>query len=472
MKRRLQVALYVIIGSVLLGVVAISILPNLWFAKHLSKNWNAPGPDSLKEQSSNRANRLCLIFALDGVPYDIMAELHAEGYFKGFYEPGRLVSTFPSLTRPAFSKMLLGGKPFGYERLYFDVKENRVKGFNLVKKLFSTEKEHQDYHPKLHFLGFPGYIAYVFPENFTSTAMEAFKKRVIEFKGDEFIAYMGLSDAIAHVKGRQAQKDFLKEVSSLLDVTRNELGVLLDVVVFSDHGNNYVNNRRVDLAAALVEKGYQDVTALNAPKDFVLPRNGFVSVAALYTHPENASSIAAAITGVEGVDFAVYREGQTIVVQGQTGTARIRRKGDRYQYTIQAGDPLKLAPMNQYLVQQGQSDSQEFSHGDAWWEATKHHAYPDPLRRIWEGLHDLVQHPATLLVSFKDGYAFGPAIFDQPLVSGREGTHGALLDSHSNGFLMSDFMPINPYNRPAAVASLLAGAAEAKRKGRKLWPFK
>jgi len=285
-----------ILIAVCLTVVIVYVLPNFWFARHLSKNWNIHETDSRRSEPSSQTNRLCLIFALDGVSYDVMEELHTEGYYNGFYKPGRLVSTFPSLTQPAFSKMLIGGKPFGYERLHFDYEENHIKGFNLVKKIFSTEKEHLDYRPKLHFLGFPGYIAYVFPDKFTRTAMELFKKRVVEFKGDEFIAYMGISDAIAHVEGRQAQKEFLKKISSLLDIIRDEVGIKLDIIVFSDHGNNYMKNRRVDLSSALVKGGFRDATQLNTPKDVVLLRNGFVSVAALYTHPENASAIAAVLS--------------------------------------------------------------------------------------------------------------------------------------------------------------------------------
>ena len=460
--------LWLVVGLALTIIVFVNILPSVWFARHLSKNWNAPET----EQTTRKANRLCLIFALDGVPFDVMHELHAEGYFKGFYPPGRLVSTFPSLTRPAFSRMLIGGKPSGYERLYFDNAENRIKGSNLIKKVFSTEEENPDYHPKLHFLGFPGYIAYVFPEKFTQTAIESFKKRVLEYKGDEFIAYMGISDAIAHVEGRQAQKEFLKAISTLLNTTRTELGILLDVVVFSDHGNNYADNQRVDLATALIKAGYRDAKALEMANDFVLLRNGFVSVAALYTYPQNAAAIATVLAGVEGVDFSVYQLGKSIVVRGAAGIAQIDRREDLYRYQILDGDPLALGETVQQLELDGKADVHGFVQASDWWEATQKHIYPDPLHRIWEGLHDLVQHPATLLISFKDEYAFGPRIFAQPIVAGRVGTHGALLDRHSYGFLMTDFMPVKPYSQPAAVAGLLSRAAEAKQKGRKIWPFR
>ena len=83
-------------------------------------------------------------------------------------------------------------------------------------------------------------------------------------------------------------------------------------------------------------------------------------------------------------------------------------------------------------------------------------------------MHDLVKHPGTLLVSLKDGYAFDPPIFDQPIINSRAGTHGALLASHSYGFLMTDFMQVNVASRPAEVARLLGRAAEAKKTGKKL----
>ena len=275
-----------------LFAIMLGTLPEIWFKNHLDKNWNVEENTTAAELKQRRRYRLCLIFALDGVPYTTVRDLQKEGYFKGFYPPGRLVSTFPSLTRPAFSKMLIGGKPYGYERLYYNINTNRMEGSTLVKKAFSTQKEHKDYHPKLHFLGFPGYIAYVFPDKFTQAALDAFKTRLKIFKGDEFIAYMGLSDAIAHVEGEAALIEFLKKISDLMDSVRNELGILLDVVLFSDHANNFTMNQRVDLSAPLVEAGFKDVKQLKGQMDFVLPKNGFVSFAAIYTTNENAQPIA------------------------------------------------------------------------------------------------------------------------------------------------------------------------------------
>lgn len=465
-KPYLKKALLICIALSLFAIM-LSTLPEIWFKNHLDKNWNVEENTTADELKQNRRYRLCLIFALDGVPYTTVRDLQKEGYFKGFYPPGRLVSTFPSLTRPAFSKMLIGGKPYGYERLYYNVNTNRLEGSTLVKKAFSTQKEHKDYHPKLHFLGFPGYIAYVFPDKFTQAALDTFKTRLKNFKGDEFIAYMGISDAIAHVEGEAALIEFLKKISDLMDSVRNELGILLDVVLFSDHANNFTMNQWVDLSTPLVEAGFKDVKQLKGQMDFVLPKNGFVSFAAIYTTNENAQPIAGVLSLIKGVDFSVYRSGKSIQVQGPKGIACISKRQNRFKYSRINGDPLDLKNTVLRLEHLGKADSQGFIHEKNWWIATKNHTYPDPLQRIWEGFNDLVQHPGTILVSLKDGYAFGPPIFNHLVINQRVGTHGALLASHSYGFLMTDFMPVKDASRPADVASLLGRAAEAKKKGKK-----
>lgn len=455
----------IIIAICLLGVslLAGNQVSTLWFKWRLSKNFNAPTIDSEKE----RANRLCLIFALDGVPYEVVEDLYKQGYFKGFYPPGQLISTYPSLTRPAFSKMLIGGKPYGYERLYFDTGKNERLGNTLAQKIFTTNENAKDYNPKLHFLGFPGYIAYVFPDQFTQTAIDTFKQRLLEFKGNEFIAYMGFSDAIAHVQGRYAQAEYLKMISHILDEVRNELGIPLDVVLFSDHGNNFKQNTRVDLAAELEKAGLNDAEQLKGPDDFVLMRNGFVSIAAIYCFPDRAEYISEILSRVDGVDFSTYTNNGSILVNGKNTTARIRRRGSSFEYKPINGDPLLLSEIIKNLRIKKRSSDQTFFNMEDWWRVTKNHIYPNPLERIWQGHFDLVQFPSTIIVSFKDGYAFGPAIFNQQIIAGRKSTHGALLASHSYGFLMTDFKTVNTYNRPQDVAKLLENSFLMKKNGMK-----
>ena len=82
------------------------------------------------------------------------------------------------------------------------------------------------------------------------------------------------------------------KISFLLDSVRNDLGIPLDVVLFSDHANNFSVNQRVDLSTPLVNAGFKEVVRIERPNDFVLPQNGFVSFAAVYTADENAPAMA------------------------------------------------------------------------------------------------------------------------------------------------------------------------------------
>ncbi len=94
-----------------------------------------------------------------------------------------------------------------------------------------------------------------------------------KFKGDEFSAYMGISDAIAHVEGEAALIEFLIKVSDLLDAVRNDLGILLDVVLFSDHANNFTTNQLVDLSTPLVAAGFNTAGSMVIP--LILKRLSF-----------------------------------------------------------------------------------------------------------------------------------------------------------------------------------------------------
>lgn len=79
---------------------------------------------------------------------------------------------------------------------------------------------------------------------------------------------MCISDATAHVEGEAVLIEFLKKVSDLLDTVRNDIGILLDVVLFSDHANNFIKSRRVDLSTPLVEAGFRNVDQLEKKNRF------------------------------------------------------------------------------------------------------------------------------------------------------------------------------------------------------------
>jgi hypothetical protein len=78
--------------------------------------------------SKTQAARRKLAVCLDGVPYEDMAALWDQGYFREFARPGKLISSFPSLSDVALTELLHTGKVPGYENLYFDTESNQIAG--------------------------------------------------------------------------------------------------------------------------------------------------------------------------------------------------------------------------------------------------------------------------------------------------------------------------------------------------------
>ena len=102
------------------------------------------------------------MLVLDGVPYRTVTALRAEGRFRAFRDPARMISTFPSLTNPAMIEILRAEDSPGYEDHYFDRERNRMVGgiqdrMRGDKFVRGTFRESFDYHGP----AFVGSFAYV-----------------------------------------------------------------------------------------------------------------------------------------------------------------------------------------------------------------------------------------------------------------------------------------------------------------------
>ena len=94
------------------GLISLVVVGGPWLYVRwaLGREWNVRSEDlrDALAEPSEKPESLLLVLALDGVPYRVMRELWEEGSFMPFLSPGRMVSTFPSHTRPSFSKILPG----------------------------------------------------------------------------------------------------------------------------------------------------------------------------------------------------------------------------------------------------------------------------------------------------------------------------------------------------------------------------
>ncbi len=399
----------------------------------------SPGArDAVSAPRPSGAAMRTLVLMLDGVPFEVVDSLWRAGHFVGFRSPSRVISPFPALTRVSFGS-IWRETPTGYEDRYYDTAENRLEG-GLLDHLFQPA-EHAGYrrHVEIEPGGLAGTFAYVLPWPMARRELRRLRERVIERAAYDstVVAYLVSTDALAHRAGRADVVRYLAEVEAVLDELRARYGSELEIVLFSDHGNEPVATRRAPLEVALDAAGFDVVGEIEDEDDVVVPRFGLVGSAFLYAWPSAEPRLADAVRAAEGVDLVIFEDGMRRVhVWSRTGRAVVETdaSGQRLRYLPIQGDPLGLAPGLDSLRRTGVLDRDGFAPDTAWLRISRETPYIDSLRRLVVGMRGLVRHPASVVVSFAPGYHYGSRAAD--LLVDVRGTHGSLRTGSAMAFLM------------------------------------
>jgi hypothetical protein len=412
-----------------------------------------------KHQSRPRRLLLCL----DGVPHQLIEQAKARGLFEGFGPPARLLSPFPTMTNVALSTMFGASPPEGYESLYFDRNAGALRGGvrkylgrRTGDKIPSSYMDDLDYQEPLPF----EFLIYVAPEKVWRTDMQRFRER---FKAApqnrDYFAFLKATDGLLHAQGPARLAVALESLDKILREIQRYCGAETEIVMFSDHGMNLEENRRVDLATTLRSKGFQVVSRLSANKrrSLSIPAFGLCSYAAVYCgDAELVPTVARSLIGIQGVDFVVYKNGAEVALESARGRARIERRADQYRYVNTSGDPLALESIVKTLRDAGKLDEYGCAADSVWLEHTKAHCYPDALANIYASLFTRrVKHTADILISLHDGYYYGWSAFGRMVRLAA--THGNALRSSSNAFLMSTHRHFPAFVRADDASTLLRG---------------
>ncbi|MEK7829532.1 MAG: alkaline phosphatase family protein, partial [Acidobacteriota bacterium] len=254
-----------------------------------------------------------------------------------------------------------------------------------------------------------------------------------------FVGYIGETDSLAHLGGKEHLKAFLQTVDRTMEELIAEAersGGKLEVEMFSDHGNRYDTYKNVKLNDALKHAGFVTEKSISNERSVVLPKHGLVGSSVMFTQPQNRARVAEVSATTTGVDFAVYQSDEnTIELISQRGHARLMRLDGRFKYEDDGGDPLKLAAIIETMKANGAMDAGGFASADDWFQATLNHSYVDPLRRLFEGFTKHVKTPADVIVSYEDGYLLGSPMLTY--LAEMRATHGNLLRGETEGFAMS-----------------------------------
>jgi hypothetical protein len=259
----------------------------------------------------------------------------------------------------------------------------------------------------------------------------------------DYFAFLKATDGLLHSQGPARLAVALESLDKILKEIRAYAGSETEIVMFSDHGMNLEENRRVPLQSALKRRGFEVVS----------PAFGLCSYVALYCRDDQRiPEVARASAEVKGVDFAVYRDGSEVVVESDRGQARIEQQSDKFRYVVVSGDPLELGRLSE-----GFKTDKEWSKTDkAWFAETAGHKFPDAVPNIYKSLFTpRVQHTADILISLKDGHYYGWSPFGRFVHL--YATHGNALQSSSNAFLMSTHREFPEFVRADDAKTLLRG---------------
>ena len=390
------------------------------------------------------------IIALDGVPYELVEQCYRDGFFRLFYPPSRMISTFPSMTDLAFWKIFGGKQPVAYQANHYDPKTNRLLSGNDLY----LSGEMADWANKLDYrCSFKwDAMAYVLPQQLFEHELRSIRDILLQTTRDQVIVYSVATAGLGTRGGREAIIRYLRQIDRFCEEIVYERRGRVKISLLADHGHNMSGRGRVSFTKRLEKAGFRVRNSLEELRDVVTIKYGLVTYAAFHTH--QPAAVAHVILQDPAASIACYPQDDAVIVQAIDGKAGIFHKNGRYRYRSDIGDPLMLLPILNQLKKQGKIDDDGYVEDRDLFDATVTHEYPDPLRRIWQAFHGLVKKPADLIVCLRDGWVHGSKFF-YTMIGGATSTHGSLNQLNSATFVITMLGNLPTALRPEEVMPAL-----------------
>jgi len=413
-----------------------------------------------------------LVLLLDGVSYrDVEAlqqgtiskkirgrQVPLQAFRHGYFPASRLISTFPSISDPAWTEILGNHPGPGYQRTYFSTTTGSQVSLNGVTS--SAEYEIQmswQMQGNLRRV-----TSYGSPVRSFRYELNEVVKSFLRSNGENFYALIHSTDSAQHLWGDiHSMLCALDEKLQELRATyRAREGKDLEILILSDHGNNHAGGgTRIGVKSFLARHGYRVTKSLVGPRDVVLPTAGIESWVEIHNSPSETTNLVQLLSHLAGVDLITARApDQTnhfIVMNSKGELAVIESDAERnsFKYEIQTGDPLNFRSVVEALADNDELDANGFATADAWMAETLTHHYPLALERIVRGHTKLALNPASILISLDNAHVHSGWLLKRGIGLVRSGgTHGALDDINSTGVLLSSFAPTKDTSTSRAAA--------------------
>lgn len=404
-------------------------------------------PEIVTLPKANLVHPRTLFLALDGIDYELAAELKNEGAFKTFQDPVPFISTFPSATTVGFTGIFqplnVGTVP-GYESRFYTPKQNKIMG-GTPFDVYNIPIHYKYYFDEFRHKMFEKAMMYSLPGLAAKGDLIRTKKALFTSKKPIVMTYVGGTDGLAHLSGRNRTKQYLRYLDTYLTKLKKNYEKKyhshLRIVLYSDHGFHHQHPQSVsneEMKKKLKKVGLHLDTKQKSSHEIITVKYGLLSSGVLFTPKENREKAALALCDVKGIDLVFWNneKNHSIWMCNSMGEkARLDYQSQKLsRYVPLKGDPLHYLPL---LKKHGLGGS--WVSEKTWLTLTNHQEYPDALYRLYDAFFNLVENKAGLMFSTQKNYQFGSgaARFGSHLkLGGHKGTHGGLFWEASAGMVM------------------------------------
>lgn len=372
-----------------------------------------------------------LVLMLDSIPYQTLAERYTAGEFRWFDPPVKVISTFPSLTKIAYTRVLHSPPTLGMIDEFYDPAKDRIhSGF--ASRWFGYRE------PWEHFLDYSAGFAdaseaYLNPRPWYAAELERAHQAFNKSNRQTTIVYLASASCMVCRYGKQGAEEVLDGAARLCLQLLYERYGAVQISMMADHGHNYMESKNIDIEKPLRAAGFHVGNHLGNNNDIVLELSGLVTYAGIDTRePQHVADV---LLKLHGIDQTFYMAGDSLIVRDSTGYARIEKKGERFKYTPVTSDVLHYSPLLKDLQTHHKLEHDGYALAKDWFNATVDSEYPNGPPRLWLAFHGEAVHAPALMFTTLDGYCAGLPYLTKFIHM--RSTHGSLNQINTATFLLS-----------------------------------
>lgn len=392
-----------------------------------------------------------LVVLLDSVPFEKARERWARDGWGFFEEPTKVIAPFPTMSGVVFSAIMGSAPMEGANNRYYDSRIGRRRDRIWARVWGYTNPWQRGLAYRASYV--ENGLAFLKPRPWYGAELARVTEALDKSGSRETIVYVASSSGMISKYGEAGLEEVLDGVERLCLEMLHERDGAIKISVVSDHGHNLMVPQRIDLGPALEGAGFRVAARVRDDEDVVIDLDGLVNYVGLHTR--RAEEVSRAMMGVEGVDVAMFVEGERVRVLTRDGSGYVERRDGRVRLVATEGDPFGYEAIAKEMMRAGEMDADGFATEEAWLAATADIEWPDVPARIWEAFHGVVVSTPDVMVVMRDGWCVGDKMFERYI--DMQSTHGGLNQVNSAAVLLTMRRGVAPVVRSRDVLGAVRG---------------